>query len=226
MTDKRAQVTPSETARAGVSVAVRLNALPAIQSAGIAGAVVAGFVSTRSEIDPAPALAEARAAGARVAYPKIGKIGLPGTAGMRGAGAPRMSFHLATPDQLQPGRFGILEPVATCPEVSPEEVAVMLVPGLAFDQAGNRLGFGGGYYDEWLMATGRGKGQPKLDSAGGPVDDRGPARQVIGLAYDFQVLDVCPAGVNDVRVDCIVTDARFIVCARATSSAPQPEGGI
>jgi 5-formyltetrahydrofolate cyclo-ligase len=69
------------------------------------------------------------------------------------------------------------------------------VPGLAFDGRGNRLGFGGGYYDEWLAAAA----------------DRRPGL-VVGLGYDFQVVDACPADERDARVDCVVTDARVIRC--------------
>jgi len=68
----------------------------------------------------------------------------------------------------------------------------MIVPGLAFDAAGRRLGFGGGYYD-------------------GVIDDaRAGGAAVIGFAYDFQIVDRVPAGPDDRGVDVVVTDARVI----------------
>ena len=71
----------------------------------------------------------------------------------------------------------------------------MIVPGLAFDAAGRRVGFGGGYYD-------------------GVIDEaRAGGATVIGFAYDFQIVDRCPTGPDDRAVDLVVTDARMIRAA-------------
>ena len=88
------------------------------------------------------------------------------------------------------GRFGILEP-------SPEairptacgQIDAALVPGLAFDETGNRLGRGMGYFDRILQEV------------------RGAK---IALAYDFQVLNEVTAGAHDVRMDFIVTETRVV----------------
>lgn len=183
MGERRARFATAERAAAAAVAAARLAELPEMRGLAQRQAVLAGFVSTRGEIDPAVALVAARQDGARVAFPRVG------------SGVPRLRFHLATEQDLLPGRFGILEPKPSCPEVRPDEVAVMIVPGLAFDPAGHRLGFGGGYYDEAL--AGRALG-------GTPF--------VVGLGYDFQIVDACPADGRDARVDCIVTDARVIRC--------------
>jgi 5-formyltetrahydrofolate cyclo-ligase len=198
MTAGRSHLGAAERSRACGLAASRLAALPEMSAAIRAHAVVAGFVSTRDEIDPAPVLADARRQGARVAYPRIG------------TGSPRMRFHVAAPEQLRPGRFGIWEPEATCPEVAAPDVALMIIPGLAFDAAGHRLGFGGGYYDEWLLAAG-------VARAG---------THAVGLAFDFQVVDACPAGDGDARLDEIVTDRRTIICSPPPdrAGAPAPEG--
>jgi 5-formyltetrahydrofolate cyclo-ligase len=71
-------------------------------------------------------------------------------------------------------------------------LTVVIVPGLAFDPAGRRVGFGGGYYD-------------------GVIDDaRAGGAAIIGFAYDFQIVDRCPAGPEDRAVDAVVTETRVI----------------
>jgi 5-formyltetrahydrofolate cyclo-ligase len=115
---------------------------------------------------------------------------------------PRLRFHRAAADGsalLAAGRFGLVEPDAGSPEIPVERIDVMILPGLAFDRAGRRLGWGGGYYDEAagrLRASGRGF--------------------LVGVAYDFQLVDRCPADPagGDVPVDCVVTDRQVVRCQR------------
>jgi 5-formyltetrahydrofolate cyclo-ligase len=90
--------------------------------------------------------------------------------------------------------------------VSIGQLDLVIVPGLAFDAQGGRLGFGGGYYDGALAAA-RGAGRPAL----------------IGLAYDFQIVDACPVGPGDLPVDLVVTEAR--VLRRAAAPAVDTRGG-
>ena len=184
MKERRALCPPDDRARAAADASARLAALAEVGQAAARGACIAGFAAIRGELDPRPALDAARAAGAAVAFPRVDD-------GAR----PRLRFHVVGPGTLRPGRFGIDEPDAGAAEVAPEDVAVMVVPGLAFDAAGRRLGQGGGYYDEVLAGR----------------DARRP-RFVVGLGYDFQVVDVCPADERDARVDCVVTEARVIHC--------------
>jgi 5-formyltetrahydrofolate cyclo-ligase len=61
-----------------------------------------------------------------------------------------MSFHPYDPQRLVHHRFGMDEPAADLPVISPEEIQLALVPGLAFDRYGWRLGYGGGYFDRFL----------------------------------------------------------------------------
>ena len=104
---------------------------------------------------------------------------------------PRLRFHPVAPGALlRAGGFGIPEPAADAPEVAIADLAVLIVPGVAFDTVGRRLGFGGGYYDSVIGAA----------RAAGAV--------AIGLAYDFQIVDECPAGPDDVGVDAVVTELR------------------
>jgi 5-formyltetrahydrofolate cyclo-ligase len=157
----------------------RLLALPELAAARLTGRTVAGYVAVRGEIDPAAAIAGARARGAAVALPRVS------------AASPRLRFHLAAPDApLRPGPFGIGAPDAGAPEIAPAGLAVLVVPGVAFDASGRRLGFGGGYYDTVIGAA------------------RAAGASVVGFAYDFQIVDECPAGPADVAVDFVVTELR------------------
>ena len=91
---------------------------------------------------------------------------------------------------LVPGRFGILEPVGT-EQVAVAAIDLMVVPGVAFDPGGHRLGYGKGFYDRALHA------QP----LGGVL---------VGLAFDFQIVPELPAESHDIPMDLLVTEERII----------------
>lgn len=172
---------PDQREALTVGAVERLLSLPVF--AHIEGRIVAGYVAFGGELSPAGALGITADSGGVVAFPRVSDT------------PPRLRFHKLEPGiRLRPGRFGISEPPETAPEVRPGELTAMIVPGLAFDAAGRRLGFGGGYYD-------------------GVIDEaRAGGAAVIGFAYDFQIVDRCPAGPDDRSVDMIVTDARVITC--------------
>jgi len=180
MSAARAALSENERRTRSEAASERLLALPelAVLAGGAGPKTVAGYVAAKGEIDPAPALAAVAAAGAALALPRM----VPE--------APRLRFHRADAGPLTPGRFGISEPAAAAPELAVDELDVVIVPGLAFDAEGRRLGFGGGYYDGIFGTSGAGK-RPAL----------------IGLCYDFQIVARCPAGDGDVPVDLVVTDA-------------------
>jgi len=185
MSDRRTQQPVPERQRAARAAAERLVALPELQAVAAHRGCLAGFVGVRAELDPGAALEEARRRGARIAFPRVADDR-----------TPRLRFHVAGAGELAPGRFGIPEPDPGLPEVAAGDIDLMLVPGLAFDAAGNRLGMGGGYYDEWLAQAGAAR------------------PRTFGLAYDFQVVDGCPTEPADQTVDGVVTDARVLRAAR------------
>jgi 5-formyltetrahydrofolate cyclo-ligase len=103
----------------------------------------------------------------------------------------RMTVHEYEAGRLVRHRFGMLEPDAGMPRVSPKEIDVVLVPGVAFDRNGCRLGLGGGYYDRFLPTT--------------------PAVRV-GIAHSACLADELPCGGLDQRVGWIVTPEETIRC--------------
>jgi 5-formyltetrahydrofolate cyclo-ligase len=188
MSQRRQEVSPDERARVSAAVAARLGSLPEVVAASAPGGVIAGFVALpdKGELDPAPVLGAAHGRGAQVALPRVS------------VAPPRLRFHDVDPAHtaaLVGGPFGVREPAPTSPEVDVTRIDVMILPGLAFDGEGRRLGYGGGYYDE---AVGR------MRAAGHGF--------LVGVAYEFQIVDRCPAGVDDVAVDCVVTERRVLRC--------------
>ena len=95
-------------------------------------------------------------------------------------------------NELEPGVFNILEPEKEfLRPVSAEEVDLVIVPGVAFDEEGDRIGYGMGFYDRFLRT----------------IRKHVP---VIGLAYELQIVDDIPVDDTDVTVDKIVTEERII----------------
>jgi 5-formyltetrahydrofolate cyclo-ligase len=112
--------------------------------------------------------------------------------------------RLAPAAALAPGRHGIPEPVA--PDwTHPEIIELAIIPGLAFDRRGDRLGHGAGHYDRLLA-------QAPLKSA-----------LKIGLAFAFQLREFVPATARDVAMDGVVTEAE-IIWSRTAKKATKVEG--
>ncbi len=89
---------------------------------------------------------------------------------------------------LAPGIWGIPEPhVASLRPVKPAEIDLVVVPGVAFDRNGNRLGYGGGYYDRFFTKL-------KKDVP------------LIALAFDCQIVEHIPTGRFDKKIDCLITE--------------------
>lgn len=149
------------------------------------GSVVAGYWPFRTEIDPRPLMRALAERGARLALPRTPPKGSP-------AG---LSFHLwDEAEALAPGGFGVHEPRADAPPVEPD---LVLVPLLAFDRTGARLGYGAGHYDRTL---------PALRAR--------PGFRAIGLAFAAQEVDRLPAEAHDAPLDGIVTETAYIEAMR------------
>jgi 5-formyltetrahydrofolate cyclo-ligase len=179
LTKRRAAARGARGARLSRAIARRVTAL----SAWKRSRVILAYVAVRGEADPRPLVRRALAEGRVVALPRV-------TGPSRGRGA-GLSFHRIAPDTvLVPGRFGIPEPPEDpATSVDPREADLVLVPGVAFSPAGDRLGYGGGYYDALLPGT---------------------AAAAVGLAYEFQVLPGLPRDRRDIRLDAVVTERRVL----------------
>jgi 5-formyltetrahydrofolate cyclo-ligase len=167
----RREALPAE-ARQAAGLAVAERGLP-IEVAP--GTIVSGFSPMKSEISPLPLMRRLADAGARLALPVIAGRGQPLALRAWSFGAP-----------LVPGVWGIREPAADAPEVFPD---IVIVPLLAFDRRGWRLGYGGGYYDRTLARL----------RAMKPVT-------AIGLAFAAQQIDDVPTTPRDERLDLVLTE--------------------
>ena len=165
---------------AGLTLAARLprGAMPE------PGAVVAAYWPFRTEVDPRPLMRRLAAAGARLALPVTPP---------RGVTEP-LRFHAWTPGEaLEPSPFGVHEPRLGKEAVEPD---LLLVPLLAFDRNGGRLGYGAGHYDRTLQRL----------RATKPI-------RAIGLAFAVQERASVPTGTHDQPLDALLTERAFIpVC--------------
>ena len=152
--------------------------LLALEELGGAATVLA-YAALPAELDPSLAIEALRARGVRVAYTRIEA---PGVLGM----------HVVDDEaELIPGPLGIRQPAADAPRVRHDEIDAVIVPGVAFDEHGARLGYGGGYFDQLLVLL-------RPDCAR------------IGIAYDEQLLEEIPREEHDEHVDIVVTPTRVI----------------
>lgn len=137
--------------------------------------IVSGYMPMGSELDPRPLMRKLAEAGASLALPVV-----------VGRGVPLLMRGYAFGDALVKGVWNIRVPPPEAPEVEPD---VLLVPLLAFDRNGNRLGYGAGYYDMTIAAL------------------RAKKRVVaVGIAFAAQEVDTVPTTPRDVRLDLVLTE--------------------
>jgi len=144
-------------------------------------AVVSGFSPLKSEISPLPLLRRLADAGAQLALPVVVGRGQPLIMRAWSFGAP-----------LNSGVWGIREPPADAPEVFPD---ILLVPLLAFDRTGHRIGYGAGYYD---MTIARLRATKQVVA--------------IGIAFAAQEIAAVPSTPRDARLDLVLTEHGVIDC--------------
>ena len=177
---------------------VRRDALPAPERAAAAetiarrpfplaiapGAIVSGFSPLKSEINPVPLMRRLSDLGAGLALPVV-----------TGKGKPLMMRAWVFGEPLDSGVWGIREPKPEAAEVAPD---ILLVPLLAFDRNGNRVGYGAGYYDMTIA---------KLRALK-PVT-------AIGIAFAAQEIPSVPVTPRDARLDLVLTEREIIDLRRS-----------
>jgi len=166
----------AERAWQSVAVCARAAALPELEAA----ATIMLFAAFRSEVDTGPLLSWALERGKTVCFPRV--LG------------PRVMAAYSITDpaaDLVPGAWGIPEPREGLDEVPPECMDVVVVPGAAFDAAGRRCGYGGGFYDSYLPRT-------------------RPGTPWVALAFEAQVVDEVSCELHDLACGLLVTEARTI----------------
>ena len=168
-------LTPAERAAASQLLLAQLKRQSILKSASS----ILFFAPLSDEPDIWQLLAETLLAGKTVALPRF---------------SPRTQSYVVAvvrnlETDVQSGQFGIREPGVSCPEIPLNRLDLVLVPGVAFDARGRRLGRGKGFYDRLLPAVNGTK---------------------CGVAFDEQIVEAIPVGLLDIRVNCILTPTRWI----------------
>jgi 5-formyltetrahydrofolate cyclo-ligase len=178
---RRDSLTAAEHAALSAAVTDRFTALPEV----LAARALLCFVSFGSEVDTSLLMTWAIAAGKIVAAPRV--------IGPRAMEARRVT----DPEHdLEQGRFGIMAPHADLPLVQPQELDVVVMPGSAFSAQGERMGYGGGFYDTYVRhATGATR---------------------IAPTFELQMVAALPCEPHDLPVDVIVTEERVLRLLRST----------
>jgi len=140
-----------------------------------AGSLVALYSPKGTEVETARLDSIVRARGLRIAYPRI----VPGDR--------RLAFHEVAPSDLALARFGLREPRPDASTVDVASITAFVIPGLAFDTDGGRIGWGRGYYDATLATAAQGALR-------------------IGIAFDCQLVDSVPRDAHDAQLHYVVTE--------------------
>jgi len=175
MRDRRERLTPAESRFCAERIAERLLGIPEISAIRN----IALYSPIRGEVCTEACYARLRRIAESVYFPRVPDSGA----------GPIEFVRIDDWQQLTRGYAGILEPPATFPAAGLGEIGAMVIPGLAYDLHGNRLGWGKGFYDRVL---------------------KNYAGLRIGLGYDFQLLDQIPATEQDERMHLVISEKRVV----------------
>jgi 5-formyltetrahydrofolate cyclo-ligase len=177
---QRAILTPAEIEQHSAVIAAYVCALPAF----CVSPTIMVYMALPQEVQTMSIITQARQSQKCIAAPVT-----------RGQDLVALELSEA-PMQLRRGRFGILEPCGTQRVIHPQEIGFIVVPGIAFDARGGRLGFGKGYYDRFLGQL--------------------PATTYrCGLAFGIQVVSCVPQASHDICMHGIITEQGCIPCMHA-----------
>ena len=164
--EKKRAMTEEQIQKASARLAQMLYASPLYRQA----TTIYGYLPYNQEVRTIPMLERALAEGKRVAVPKV-------------YGDEMRFLYIDDLSRVEKGYAGIPEPIDDEP-IAEDPTALVLMPGLAFDKTGRRIGYGGGFYDKFLSAE--------------------PNHPTLALCYGFQMLDELPTEEFDVPVDCVL----------------------
>ena len=161
--EQKRAMTPEQIEKASQALTEQFLALEVYRNAK----TLYGYLPYNQEVRTVPILARALADGKQVAVPKV-------------YGDEMRFIYLTDLSQVATGYAGIPEPIADEP-IADDPAALVLMPGLAFDKEGHRIGYGGGFYDKFLNAE--------------------PTHPTVALCYAFQMVEDLPTEEFDVPVD-------------------------
>jgi len=139
------------------------------------------YFPVRNEVDTREIFSRSIGSGKEVYFPRVE--------------GPELTFHRVSDiNELKPGKFGIPEPDSSSSIIEPERLDLILIPGVAFDPSGVRLGYGKGYYDRLLARI--------------PINKR------VAVAYSFQMSGSLPHGEEDISMGLVATELGIIFCRR------------
>jgi 5-formyltetrahydrofolate cyclo-ligase len=169
---RRRELSPEQVSCQSLALQLNFLALPEYQRSQ----VLALYAQIQHEVETSAVAVEALAAGKTLLYPAV-------------QGSDMQFRRVQGLNELTPGRYGIPEPAGDAWE--PKHADLIVVPGVAFDLSGRRIGYGKGYYDKALH---------RLEGTG----------RLIGFCYDFQLLNEIVGEPHDVMMDIIVTELRVV----------------
>ena len=145
---------------------------------------VMAYIACRGELSLAPVIEEVLRQGRTLLLPRCDAPGI------------ITARRISSLEDLVPGRYGLMEPAEDSGVFPPKEIDLLLVPGVAFDCGGGRLGQGGGYYDRFLPGT---------------------RALRVGVCHGFALLDRIPVSQHDARMDMILTPQALLACNKTTN---------
>ena len=170
----RKSLSPETQRLAGEAVCERVLSLAAYKNAER----VMAYIACRGELDVSPVIGDILASGKTLLLPRCEADGT------------LTARKITSPEALLPGAYGIPEPAEDAEIAPPESIDLILVPGVAFDGEGVRLGQGGGYYDRLLSETSAVKA---------------------GICHDAALIDRVPREAHDIRMDAVITPTAMIL---------------
>ena len=150
--------------------------------------VVMAYMACRGELSLEPVIRDVLARGKTLVLPRCEADGI------------MTARRICAMSDLVPGAYGLLEPDGACEAIAPAKIDLILVPGVAFDRMGRRLGQGAGYYDRFLPGT---------------------QALCAGVCHDFALLENVPSQAHDIPMDFVITPGGIISPGKKATGGPE-----